>query len=82
MPTQSNICVLAEWRKVMPEWLRYGDQDPNTLENSKVTNVISREIFLIVRDYNMLSDHPKKIFIETLKSLLALQEEEKTAIVT
>ena len=79
MPTQSRVSVLAEWLEVTPEWLRFGDPDTFERKGSLIAGEISRDIFLIAKDYRMLDDHSRIIFDNTLKQLLKLQAKIKPA---
>lgn len=73
MPTQRRVCVLAEWLEVTPEWLRFGDADTFERKGNAIAGEISRDIFLIAKDYRMLDDHSRIIFNNTLKHLLKVQ---------
>ena len=79
MPTQRRVCVLAEWLEVTPEWLRFGDADMREREGNLIAGKISRDIFLIAKDYRMLDDHSRIIFDNTLKHLLKLQSKIRPA---
>lgn len=72
MPTQSRLCVLAKWLEVTPEWLRYGDALLAEIDLN--SGEVPREIYLMVRDFHMLSDHSQQLFLTTVASMLALQQ--------
>lgn len=73
IPTQPRLCVLASWLKVTPEWLRYGDEIASTSTRDVKSVEVSQEIFLMVKDYKLLSADAKEIFNATLSSMLAIQ---------
>lgn len=73
IPTQPRLCVLAAWLQVTPEWLRYGDGIATSPESNFKNVAVPREIFLIVKDYNLLNADAKQIFDATLASMLAVQ---------
>lgn len=73
LPTQSRLCVLAEWLQITPEWLRYGGAEPPLPELNLKSVEVPRDIHLMLRDYKLLSEDSKKIFDNTLTSILAIQ---------
>lgn len=80
MPTQPRICLLADWLQVTPEWLRYGNADARRPEIDLITGEVSREIYLMLRDFHMLSDHSKQLFLNTVSAMLALQRKKKGSV--
>jgi hypothetical protein len=55
LPTDEKLIVLAEWLRVDPSWLRFGDIEDRLVGAPALKTVLSVEMGTLVRDIESLS---------------------------